>query len=77
MDAYLLLFANALNVLNPLNYFHQIHEIHASKNNLTQYIKINDPDLFTAERCTYIDDYLYIIRTNDSLNYGIEGHKVN
>ena len=26
---------------------------------------------------TYIDDYLYIIRTNDSLNYGIEGHKVN
>ena len=51
------------------------------KINLTQYIKINDPDLFTAERCTYIDDYLYIIRTNDSLNYGIEdgieGHKVN
>ena len=55
----------------------QIFTVENGKINLTQYIKINDPDLFTAERCTYIDDYLYIIRTNDSLNYGIEGHKVN
>ena len=55
----------------------QVFKVENGKINLTQFIKINDPDIFTAERCTYIDDYLYIIRTNDSLNYGIEGHKVN
>lgn len=55
----------------------QIFKIENNKIKLTQYIKINDPYLFTAERCTYIDDYLYIIRSNDNGNYGIEGHKVN
>ena len=55
----------------------KIFKIENNKIKFTQSIKISDQYLFTAERCTYIDDYLYLIRSNGNMNYGIEGHKVN
>ena len=55
----------------------QIFTVENGKINFTQSVKINDPNSYITERCTYIDDFLYLISYDYNESFSIEGHKIN